>query len=114
MASSGDAQMSTNNGLKLCALGFLTGALLLGSVRPVLAQQDQQIECVKRVAPAEPPPFAGPPRPTDAAGRDTGERNNVQSEVRPSAVCAEGAVPEIKEIAPNRPGFGKGNPLLRP
>src|ERR1700730_11258874 len=85
----------------LLILGF---HLAPGAVAAALAPQDQTIECPKRAAPAQPPPFPGAPR----------QGGGGRAGARPTPACADGEVPVIREIRPDRPGFGKGNPLLRP
>ena len=95
----------------LLILGF---HLAPGAVAAALAQQDQPIECLKRAAPAQPPPFPGAPRQAEAGRRGAGGYKTGQPAARPNPACADGEVPVIREIRPDRPGFGKGNPLLRP
>ena len=97
----------------LCLL-ILGLHLVLSAVVPALAQQDQAIECVKRSAAATPPPFPAVPQPTEVGQRGGSGHNTDQTAARARAVCADTDVPVIREIRPERPGYGKGNPLLRP
>jgi hypothetical protein len=95
-------------------LPILTFHLILGAAVPALAQQDQSVECVKRSAAATPPPFPAVPPPKVVGQSGGGRPDADQTAARARAVCADTDVPVIREIRPERPGYGKGNPLLRP